>query len=75
MKSEREDLSMWLNYLKTQLIQKWQFCYCLLTLMLFQTCMNLFLHWNTKDDILEKGGLKPMLVPNGFHCMAMKTYI
>ncbi len=27
-----------------------------------------------KDDMLEKGDLKPMLVPNGFHCMDMKTY-
>ncbi len=41
------------HFLKGTGHPKWQFCHHLLTLMLFKTCMSLYLLLNTKEDILK----------------------
>ncbi len=33
--------------------QKWKYCHHLLSLELFWTCMNFFVHLNLKEDILK----------------------
>ncbi len=47
--------------LKGQFTQKWKFCHHLLTLKYFQTCMNVFVLLNTKEDILKNEGNRAVL--------------
>ncbi len=46
--------------LKGQYTQKWKFCH-LLILKYFQTCMNVFVLLNTKEDILKNEGNRAVL--------------
>ncbi len=50
-------------------IQKWKFCYRLLTLMLLQTCILLQKSRNVNKDILNNVGNQTVLVPFDFHCI------
>ncbi len=60
--------------LKAQFTQTFQFCHRLLTLMLFQTCMNVFLLLNTKEDILKNvGDLMSSMSPQSMGNMLWKS--
>ncbi len=48
------------KHLKGQFTQKWKFCHDLLT-QCFQTCINVFILLNTKEDILKNGGNRAVL--------------
>ncbi len=47
--------------LKGQFTQKLKFCHNLLPLKYFQTCMNVFILLNTKEDILKNVGNRAVL--------------
>ncbi len=53
-----ELLELYHKILKGWIIQKWKYCQHLLSLELFWTCMNFFVHLNIKEDIVHEQLLK-----------------
>jgi len=59
------------DILKGWFTQKWKFCQYLLTLMLFQTSMCLFVLLDTKEDIWKNVLIKQISFPIDYHSMVV----